>query len=166
MKIGGITVTPPSEKFLVLEREGGDIIFRALAVPDFDEFEAQCPEPTAPKRMVKGSWEIDTDNKPYREAVAQYTERKLAYLAIRTLEPSEIEWETVDINKPSTWRNWREDLHKAGVTNVELNHLMNLVWEANALDEEKLKAARESFALGRQVVPSEPSSQNSEPQSS
>lgn len=166
MKIGGVTVTPPSQKVLVLERDQGDIVFLAEAVQDFDDFNKLCPEPTPPKKMVKGVWKIDETDQPYKQMREDYQVRQFSYIVLKSLEPSEIEWETVDMDRPSTWSNWVTDLRDAGLTGVEIGYVKDIVWEANCLDEEKLKAARESFVLGRQKGQSEPSSQNTEQPSS
>ena len=55
MKIGGVQVTGPSEEVLVLPREPEPIVFRAVAVPDMEEFHKLCPEPKPTGKFVKGS---------------------------------------------------------------------------------------------------------------
>ena len=50
MKIGGVDPkTLPKEEVLVLPRGDQAIVFRAVGVPDYDEFDALCPEPKAPR---------------------------------------------------------------------------------------------------------------------
>jgi hypothetical protein len=86
-------------------------------------------------------------------------------MVIRSLEPSEIEWDTVDPDNPSTWLNWDRDMKSAGLSQVECNRILQLVFQANCLDEAKLQKAREAFLLGQQPVPSEFSGPNTEPES-
>lgn len=167
MKIGGVSVTKPSECFLVLPREEGDLCFIARPVQNWEEFHAQCPEPKAPQKMVKGVWVADESDMTYSQVRREYEARRLGWLVIKSLEPSDIDWDgKVDIDKPSTWSKWTQALLDAGMTNTEVNHVTKLVLEANLLDESKLEAARESFALGRRVLAEKSSSQATEPESS
>jgi hypothetical protein len=59
-------------------------------------------------------------------------------------------------NDPRTWLNWEKDLREGGLSEVEVSRVLALVMEANALDENKLKKARELFLLGQ--VPESPTS--------
>jgi hypothetical protein len=67
----------------------------------------------------------------------------LAHIVIRSLLPSQIEWDTVQLDNPSTWANWDSDLKSAGLSEMECNRVLALVLEANCLDEAKLRKARE-----------------------
>lgn len=148
MKIGGVQVTK-CEELLVLPREGGNIPFRAKAVSINEEFNKKCPVPVAPTIQKKGISEPDYSDKNYVQACDIRSERRFALMCIRSLEPSEIEWEVVDINKPGTWTKWQEELTEAGISEVECNRIVNLVMSANSLDESKIEEARRSFLLGQ-----------------
>jgi len=157
MKIGGIDPTTlPSEEILVLPRGEKQIVFRAQGVPNYDEFHALCPEPK-PSKILKPQegWVDNEDDPGYQDMMKTYNQRKMSWLVVRSLEPSEIEWEKVDPNKPATWLEWGEELQKNGFSQVECNRIQRLVFQANCLDEDKLAQARESFLLGQQPVPSE-----------
>jgi len=82
---------------------------------------------------------------------------------IRSLEPSEIEWDTVKPDDPRTWANWDKDLINGGLTQIETNRVLGLVLEANALDEAKLAKAREVFLAGQAPMPPEFSGPVTEP---
>jgi hypothetical protein len=149
MKIGGIELKGPAEEVLVLPRLGGDdIIFRACAVMDMDAFEAMYPEPKAPGRRTKNGWELNENDETYTEQVAKRDEIRFAYLVVKSLEPSKIEWEQVDMDKPDSWLCWSDELKAAGVCSTEINRIVVCVMQANALDEAKLKEARSAFLLG------------------
>lgn len=164
MKIGGIDPrTLPNEVFLVLPRGEQNLVFKARGVPNYDEFDELCSEPSAPKKMVKGQWVVDEDNTDYQEMVKQYNKRRMDWLTIRSLEPSEIEWDSVDVSKPSTWQNWRQDLLDGGLSIHEIGRVAALVLEANSLDEDKLKEARDFFVRGQMQAPNESSGPSSEP---
>jgi hypothetical protein len=151
MKIGGVEVNGPCEEILVLPRMNGeDIVIRAKAVPDMDEFNTLCPEPK-PRgiRTKKDGYKLDYDDPNYKKQKERYNELHTAYIVLRSLAPSEIEWATVKMDQPSTWLEWQKELKDTGFSVFEVNRIVMTVMSANALDEGKLEKAREVFLLGR-----------------
>lgn len=148
MKIGGKLVTP-NEEVLILPRTLGDnIVIRAVAV-DMDSFEDMYPKPQLPKRIVRGGVEDNPDSPAYIEAITSWGDRRFEYMVLKSLEPSDIEWETVKMDKPATWKNWTKELQEAGFATTECNRIINCVLTANSLNEAKLVAAREAFLRGQ-----------------
>jgi hypothetical protein len=166
MKIGGIDPkTMPTEVILVLPRGESEIVFRARGVPDYEEFNKLCPEPTAPKvHTAKDGWQDNVKDPGYRDMMKTYGLKRFAWLVINSLEPSDLEWETVIPDNPSTWLGWEDEMRDSGFSQVECNRVQTLVMEANCLDEEKLDRARENFLRGQQPVPEEYSGQSIEPE--
>ena len=149
MKIGGIDPkTLPNEEILVLPRGDKSIVFRARGVEDMEEFKKLCPEPTPPGKLTKDGWVPDADDAGYKSVLAEYQKRRMAYIVVHSLVPSDIEWDTVEIDNPAMWGNWESDMKHGGLSQVECNRVLALVLEANCLDEAKLKKAREVFLLG------------------
>lgn len=165
MKIGGKEVSGPSEEVLVLPRIDGDIVLKARAVLDMDEFNNMCPMPKAPGMLTKDGFSPNTNAPAYKQQVADHANKRFAFIVLKSLEPSEIEWDTVDADKPSTWTNWEKDLAAAGFNGVEVQRITVLVMQANSLDEGKLKAARDSFLLGQALQQAAHSGQDIEPES-
>jgi hypothetical protein len=157
MKIGGVDPkTLSTEEILVLPRGEASIVFRAVGVPDYTDFNKLCPEPEPPKiNKPKDGWVDHLEEPGYKDKVKTHGMRRLAWLTITSLEPSDIEWDKVDLDKPNTWTGWEEELKESGLNQVECQRVQGLVFQANSLDEAKLDAARESFLLGQQPVPSE-----------
>ncbi len=149
MKIGGKEVKGPNLEVLVLPRGEDEIVLKAQAVLDFDEFEKLCPEPKAPGRRTKNGWEPNTNDVTYRSLMETHNIQRIAYLVLRSLEPSNIEWETVDMNNPGTWANYVQDFRNAGFSGIEVNRIVQCVMRANALDEAKLEEARKVFLSGQ-----------------
>lgn len=149
MRVGGVTVTAPVEELLVIPRGESSLVFRARAVESMDEFDAMSPKPQPPGKLTKDGWVPEPEHPDYRTILEHYAVRRLAYIVVRSLEPSNIEWDTVDINNPKTWANWDTDLRNAKMTEVEIDKVLQLVIEANSLSEEKLKRAREDFQRGQ-----------------
>ena len=79
---------------------------------------------------------------------AEYQKRRMAYIVVNSLVPSQIEWDTVQLDNPSTWANWEKDLKDNGFSQMACNRVLALVLEANCLDEAKLQKAREVFLQG------------------
>ncbi len=165
MKIGGIDPTKLSNiEILVLPRGNDSIVFKATGLASYDEFDALCPEPKIPGvHKPKEGFVPNPEDPSYREMVGNWGKKRMAYMAIKSLEPSEIEWDTVKIETPSTWLKWQEDLKANGFTQVEVNRIMGLVLDANCLNEDRLERAREVFLLGQGAELEASSGPNSEP---
>ena len=150
MKIGGVQVTS-CEELLVLPRPNGeDIPIRAKAVSVNDEFDKICPEPTPPNVRTKEGSKPDFTDKHYRQAQVIRGEQRFAFMVLKSIESSDIDWDgAVDLEKPTTWLKWRGELMKAGISEVECNRIVNLVMSANSLDEAKIEAARQGFLRGQ-----------------
>lgn len=166
MKIGGIDPkTLPVDETLVLPRGDAMLVFKARGLADMEDFNKLCPEPTPPGKLTRDGWVPNADDPAFQQIQAEYMKRRLAFMVVKSLEPTEIEWETVNLSHPGTWANWETDLKHAGLTQVEINRIVGLVLEANCLDEQKLKRARESFLRGPQVASVESCSLTTEPDS-
>lgn len=151
MKIAGKEISGPAEEVLVLPRMDGDIVFRCKAVLDMKHFDNMCPEPKAKPVLVAGGFKPNEKDPAYLAQVAAHASMRIAYIAVISLEPSKIEWETVDLNVPSTWKNWEKELADAGFSQIEINRITVCILQANSLDEEKLEAARASFLHGMEA---------------
>jgi hypothetical protein len=152
MKIAGID--PKSlcnEVLLVLPRGESELVFRAKGLPNMDEFEALCPKPNPPGKMTRDGWVPMPEDPTYQQLISAWGQTRLGYMIVKSLEPSQIEWDTVNLADPSTWKNWSADLRGGGLSDIECQRVMNIVLEANCLDEAKLKKAREVFLRGQEL---------------
>lgn len=165
MKIGGKTVTAPPKELLVLHREPENIVFWGQAIPDMEEFHTLCPLQDPPGKLTKDGWVPDSNDPGYLTVLENHGKQRLGYMVIHTLEPSEIEWDTVKVDNPKTWTNWEADFLKAKFTQIEIQRIIQLVLDANSLNEEKLARAREDFLRGRVQVQQPISSPSTAPES-
>jgi hypothetical protein len=150
MKLNGVRLECPNIAVLVLPRPDGDIVFKAQAVLDFDEFEKICPPPTPPVRVVKGRREVMASDPEYIKQLNAHNEKRMAWIILKSLEATEgLEWETVNMNDPETYTNYVQELKDAKFSVVEINKIVMLALQANALDEAKLEAARQAFLAGQ-----------------
>jgi hypothetical protein len=151
MKIRGREISGPNRVTLVLPREEDeDIVIIAEAISDmsaFDQF-MDMPKPPAVQKPG-GNIEHNFSDPGFVEQLAQYNLKKMAWIVLKSLTPSEIEWDKVDLDNPGSWIGYQEEMRDAGFSDIEINRVCNLVMEANALDESKLEAARQSFLRGQ-----------------
>jgi len=163
MKIGGVEVNGPTEEILVLPRAtADDIIIRCKAVLDMSPFTAMCPEPKAKPILMAGGFKPDDKSPGYLDQCTLHSQKRFAYIALKSLEPSDIEWDTVVMEDPQTWTNWEKELQESGLSSVEVNRIIVCIMQANSLDEEKLAKARESFLLGLEAQPEKSSGPDTE----
>jgi len=154
MKIDGKKIMGANESILVIPRfQGEDIIFKLRAIVDNTDFEKMCPTPQAPKRLMAGGQEIiNVKDKGYLDQVVKHSELRLSWLVLKTLEPTNLEWENVKLDIPTTWSNFKEEMTEAGFNSIEIQRLINECFAVNALNEAKIEEARESFLRGLQAV--------------
>jgi hypothetical protein len=158
MKIGGVDPkTLCHEVLLVLPRGEQDLVFRARGLKDMDGFNAKCPQPKPPGKLTRDGYVPMSEDPTYQTVLGEWAKKRLGFIVMRSLEPSDIEWDTVKEDDPRSWPNWEQDLRDGGLSEIECSRVLGIVMEANALDEEKLKKARETFLHG-QVQASQESS--------
>lgn len=168
MKIGGIEIigdlAKPNEDILVLPRPNDNqIVLTARAILEYETLANLCPAPKPRQIFTKSKgWHPDEKHKDYLEALNIYANRKLAYIVLKSLEPSNIEWSTVDMAVPGTWTNWEDELMENGFSVKECNLITGLALTVNQLDESKLEEARELFLQGQEREVNESDSPNSE----
>jgi hypothetical protein len=169
MKIGGNVVKGPNVVTLVLPRdEVPDLVIKAQAVLDMDEFDTLYPAPVPPTVVIAKTSERrpDVADKNYLKRMDEHNELRFNYMIIKSLQATPgLEWDTVKMEDPSTWKNYVEDLKNAGISAPERNRIQLAVYEANALSEDRLKEARDRFTRSQLQANLEQSSLAGEPSS-
>lgn len=147
MKIKGIKLDGPAVKYLVLPRQTGDIVLKFAAVLDYKEFDELCPLPKAPMRTFPGKEPVRaTDDPDYQKELDLWARRKGAWGFLKSISATtDLEWETVDIQKPDTWINYIEELLSAGFTDPECVRMIQCYQEVQGLDSEKIEQATNNF---------------------
>jgi len=153
MKIAGQTIEGPKPEVVVIPRGGQDYVFKAKAVLNFDEFEKVCPTPTPPEVIRPGVGKSQDTNSPkYQEALQAWSERRVAWMFLESLSATDgLEWESVDMMKPETWKNFEEELN-VNFTPGEVSKITEAVMTACGLNQEKIDEATKRFlAIQAQV---------------
>lgn len=150
MKIAGVDPkTLCNEVLLILPRGEQDLVFRARGLKDMDTFNAKCPQPKPPGKLTRDGYVPTPEDPAFQTVLGAWAKKRLGFMIFHSLQPSDIEWDTVKEDDPRTWLNWEDDLRGGGLSEGEVSKVLAAVMEANALDEEKLKKAREVFLLGQ-----------------
>lgn len=163
IKIAGQEVDQTLPEDFILLRPGTEqeLVIRARAFRDWDEFNALCPVPEPPGRHERGKGFVKNfEDKTYKDRVFLRGRQQAGWMVIQSLY--EVEWETVDPENPKTWPNWEDELKDSGFTQIECNLIITLVMDVNSLNEDKMKQARESFSLGQEAAQNDSNSQTSE----
>jgi hypothetical protein len=147
MRINGEELSSLNEDVLVLPRAKSPIVFHGRALHDFDEFDKMVPTPKPPRILKKSGSTEDLQDSGFKQQVAAYGVLRFAYMMIKTLEPSNIEWNIVKIDDPSTWNAWADEL-SAYLSIFEQRQLIDFVNVVNCLDQAKVDAARDLFLAG------------------
>ena len=169
MKVNGVSADKSTAKFGPLTFKRGDtfLAFYAQPVWNMDEFNALCPRPVNTHvRYEKGGKVKDPDAPAYLEELGKFSVKRWGYVILKTLEPSNIEWENVSLADPGTWGEVEAEL-RANLGIYEFAKVMELVDEANAIDEAKLEENSQSFFhMMSQPSPTEENSQPGEAENS
>jgi hypothetical protein len=163
---------PAQGKPLTFKRGNGFIGFYAQPVWDMEEFDELYPKPVNKKirfnKNAPGGKEADPNSPEHKEALAEYARARWGYVVLKSLEPSKelgVEWEAVSLTDPKTWVDVEKEL-KESLGIYEFAKVMQLVDEANAIDDAKLEANAESFFRGQSEEDGQKNSQPDVPQNS
>lgn len=174
MKIGGQDAAGPKKGLIVIERSTARYVFHFTAVLDDSEFEKLFPEPKPPRSWKKEAGGV-VDNvldPTYLKAREKWAESKSDWYFLKSIEESKIEWDSVKMDDPTTWGNWKKDFKAAGFSSNEIRAIENEFYKTNVVTEEMLNEARGRFLasqamelLAEQLSPASESlsSESSEP---
>ena len=148
MKIKGKKIEGPNVEIIAIPRAmGDDIILFAQAVLDMSPFEQICPVPVPPMKKIAGGEQVpNLQDKEYLKSIENLSTKRLAWMVLTSLQATEgLEWETVDLSDPNTWELFRKELKDSGFSDIEVNRIIAGVISVNALNDDKIEAARERF---------------------
>lgn len=155
MKIRGKKIEGANEIVIIIPRNSSeDVVLKARAVLDMSTFDEICPRPLPPRKMLAGGREVPNFKDPgFLSQMSNYAVKRLSWIVLTSLEATEgLEWEKVDLNDPTTWNNFRDEMTEAGFSNVEIDRIVQDCIVVNALSEEKIEEARERFLLEAQEL--------------
>jgi hypothetical protein len=151
MKMHGKKMFGPRIEVLVIPRQEGDLVFKAKAVLDYDPFLKLLPTPQPPVRMLPGGIKsVNTESPAYDKAMDEWAHLKWTWMILKSLEATEtLEWETVEMDDPSTFDNYKAEMKDAGLSPAEVGLIQALVIDACGLNQVKIEQATKAFLAGR-----------------
>lgn len=147
MKIGGEEIQAKYRSELTIHRpETEELPERnyqfVLEAADISEFEKRFPDPEPPTKTVKGEQLPDFENEEYNERLQERITHRMHWIIIKTMAPSNIEWDSVKEEDPDTYELWEKDLLNAGFTRAEVNRLTSECYKVNGfVTNERIKDA-------------------------
>ncbi len=147
MKIHGKKISGPNIETVVFPRNDGDIVFRAQAVLDYDDFEKLNPIPQPPQVLRPGGiLSSDVEDKKYKAKIREWSLARTDFMVLKSLEATPgLEWETVDMSDHTTWDNYREEMKDAGLSPAEMGRIVEIVSTACGLNQDKIDEATKRF---------------------
>lgn len=151
MKFHGKKVSGAFEELVVIPRPDGNLVFTARAISDYKAFDKLYPEPKGQVRRYPDGREVeDVESPKYRKAMGDWAEARTHWMILESLKATEgLEWESVDMSKPETWKNYGDEMSAAGLSPAEQGRIVQCVSIANGLDQSKIDEATESFLADR-----------------
>jgi len=151
MKIAGLELSPLGVQTVVIPRGEKNIVINAAPVIDYTAFEQLCPRPMPPTKMVPGGTTfINPEDPGYIEKINDWATQRIFYMFIKslTIGTPELEFETVKMDDPSTWKSVSTELELV-FSGLEMKKIADAIRFANGLDEEKIDKATKDFLAGR-----------------
>lgn len=156
MKVGGVAIDGPKQVILVLPRDNGDLVFKFVAVSDDEEFDKIFPAPEPPKTFITAEQRTSPDynDEDYKRRMIEHRKARNAWVFLKSIAPSNIEWDLVKLHDPNTFDLWDKDFRRAGLSINEINRIWAAFNEANIVSDEMLNEARNRFLASQVPVPS------------
>lgn len=148
MKINGEKIEGPNEEVAVIPRNGKDIVFRCRAVLNFDEFDKLVPEvPMVYITKIGTNTPVPCpEDKKYQKALHERFTKRYQWSRLKSLEATPgLSWEKVNINDPSTYDQLVPELKESGFTEAEIVMIWTAFENANSMNEDRIKEARDRF---------------------
>jgi hypothetical protein len=150
MKMQGEAVEVKNE-VVVIPLGGIEHVFEAKAIVDYEPFETRFPKPEPPTKMVPGGEQTpDIEDPDYKKKVEEWVSHRTNWMFLKSLEATEgLEWEKVNMDDPSTWGNFEEELRDAGFGELALMKIFGIVTTACGLNQKKIDEATARFLAAR-----------------
>ena len=150
MKLKGQKLQGPAIEVIVLPRQSGNLVFKAQAVIEDKDFDAICPRPQPPKKLLPGGvTQSNVEDPKYKEELQVFATRRTHWMVLKSLQATEdLEWETVKMDDPETWSNFVQEFMESGLTAIEVNRIVETVMTVNGLNSRKIEEATKAFLAG------------------
>lgn len=147
MKINGKTLNGPKSYTLVMPIGEDDyVVFKFRPLTSKDKFEDIMPRPKPPQGTKPGGEVfLNTQDPKYKAAIEDWADKKINWEFLQSISATDgLEWETVKMDDPNTWNNWKNELEdNLGIT--QYNRVFGGFIDANTLNEDRIEECRQRF---------------------
>jgi hypothetical protein len=153
MKVNGIQLQGLRTIEVYLPVNGGEVVcFKFRPLRSDENFEDVMPRPKAPTRILPGNKVMHaTDDPTYKKMLGEWIVKKFNWEFLKSIDVTEdLHFETVDLNDPSTWDNWRKEMMEYFGEGLTVKVFQGYL-DAQYIDEEQMEKARARFLTGRQT---------------
>lgn len=146
MKINGKQISGPPTEVVVIPRGTEELVIRAQAVLDFADLEKLNPMPQAPMKLLPGGeTQQNVEDPDYQKRIMEWAQQKTDWMILKSLSATEgLDWETVEMDDPKTWSNYRKELDTT-FTPGEMAKILEAVMTACGLNQSKIEEATKRF---------------------
>lgn len=141
---------------IVFPREGqADLVFRAAAIMEGEEFTKLVPEPQPPSIRKPGEEVAVLDFKDikYQKALSRRGRLQTYWIILKSLAATPgLEWDKLQLEDPETWELLDEEMKDFGLSAIEKSKLIQACFRANSMDEAFIEAAKLRFMSSQQPV--------------
>ena len=148
MKINGKVIEQAPPEIIVIPRQSGDVVFEAHPILDYSNFDAHAPMPKPPevRRPGDDAPAANPDDPKYRESMNDWAAKKTDWMVITSLKsPGGLVWDTVKVDDPESWKNYKTELAASGFSEYEINRIMDTVFRACGLSTGLIEQATKNF---------------------
>lgn len=134
------------------EKESIALWVRALD-EEWDVWNEKCPAPPIPVETGADGEVIELEeDEGYLAQLQNWGVLQTDFLVVFsiTFDANPLEWDSVKLDKPSTWRHWRTEILELGLSRIELNKVLAKCIAVNSLNEDLMDQARADFLRGHQ----------------
>jgi hypothetical protein len=149
MKINGKTIDSLRTVSVYLPVANNDAVeFKFRPLRSDESFEKISPMPQPAKQVRPGgATTYDTMSSRYQATLEEWNKRRLDWEFLRSASATPgLEWESVDMDDPKTWGNWRADLGKL-FPDTHIAVIFRGFVDAQYITEETMEKARQLFLL-------------------
>lgn len=147
MKIHGKKLHGLNKEIVVIPRQSGDLVFTAQAVVNFEDHDRINPQPKAPIKLLPGGRKSENIEDPaYVKKIDEWANQKFYWMFVKSLAATDgLEWETVKLDDPTTWGNYKQEMQDGGLSPGEIARIELCVTNACGLNQSKIDEATKAF---------------------
>lgn len=153
MKLNGRSACVNVVTVVFPREDGQDLVFKAGAIMDGEDFGKLVPDPQPPtiKKPGEDVGTFDLKDPKYLKAMARRTKLQTYWIIIKSLASTPgLVWDNLKLEDPDTWELLDDEMKDFGLSAIEKSKLIQACFRANSMDEAFIEAAKTRFIVSQQ----------------